>query len=132
MSQTMTNTEVVRRAYQAFNEADLDTMTALMAEGATWTTPGESSAAGVARGRDAVFAQFGRYGGETNGTFRADLQTMFDGEDGRVIGLHHNSGTRDGRQLDTDCCIVFEVEDGRVTSGTEHFFDLHNWDQFWS
>ena len=132
MSQTMTATELVRRGYQAFNEADLDTLTTLMAEDVTWTTPGESSVAGVAHGRDAVFAQFGRYGGETDGTFRADLKAVFDGEDGRVIGLHHNRGTRDGAQLDTACCIVFEVEDGRITSGTEHFFDLHNWDQFWS
>lgn len=132
MTQTMTNVDVVRRAYQAFNEADLATLADLMDENATWSTPGESSVAGVARGRDAVFAQFGRYGGETEGTFKADLLAMFDGEDGRVIGLHHNSGVRDGRQLDTDCCIVFELEDGRVVSGREHFYDLHNWDQFWS
>lgn len=132
MTQTMTNTEIVRRAYQAFNEADLATLTELMDENATWSTPGQSSTAGVARGRDAVFAQFGRYGGETDGTFRAELLAMFDGDDGRVIGFHHNSGVRDGRQLDTDCCIVFELEDGRVTSGREHFFDLYSWDQFWS
>jgi ketosteroid isomerase-like protein len=132
MTQTMTNVDVVRRAYQAFNEADLATLTDLMDEQATWSTPGESSVAGVARGRDAVFAQFGRYGGETEGTFRAELLAVFDGDDGRVVGLHHNSGVRDGRQLDTDCCIVFEVEGGRVTSGREHFYDLHDWDQFWS
>jgi len=132
MNQTMTNTEIVRRGYQAFNEADLETLTKLFSERATWTTPGRSSAAGVARGRDAVFTQFGRYGGETEGTFRAALSTVFEGEDGRVIGLHHNSGTRNGKKLDTDCCIVFEMEDGCVTSGVEHFFDLHNWDDFWS
>jgi ketosteroid isomerase-like protein len=128
----MTNTDVVRRGYQAFNEADLETLTMLFDETATWTTPGQSSAAGVARGRDAVFAQFGRYGGETNGTMTADLAAVFEGDDGRVIGLHHNSGVRHGKQLDTDCCIVFEVEAGRIISGVEHFHDLHNWDEFWS
>jgi hypothetical protein len=30
------------------------------------------------------------------------------------------------------CCITFEVRDGRIVSGKEHFFDLHNWDDFWS
>ncbi len=128
----MTKADVVRRGYQAFNEADLDTIDALWADDVTWTTPGESTVAGTARGKAAVIAQYGRYGGETDGTFKADLKAIFDGDDGRVIGLHHNSGTRDGRRLDTDCCIVFEVEDGRITSGTEHFFDLHDWDQFWS
>jgi uncharacterized protein len=57
---------------------------------------------------------------------------VFTSDDGRVIGLHHNSATRNGKQLDTGCCIVFEVKDGRVISGQEHFFDLNNWDEFWS
>jgi ketosteroid isomerase-like protein len=132
MTQTMTNAEVVRRGYQAFNEADLDTLTMLIDERAPWHTPGESTVAGGARGRDAVFAQFGRYGGETAGTFKAELEAVYEGDDGRVLALHHNSGTRDGRQLDTDCCIVFELEDGKVVSGREYFYDLHNWDRFWS
>jgi uncharacterized protein len=129
---TMTNADVVRRGYQAFNEADLGTLDALFADDATWTTPGNSTAAGTARGKEAVFAQFGRYGGETQGTFRAALDTVFESEDGRVVGLHHNVGQRNGRQLNTNCCIVFEVREGRIASGTEHFLDLRNWDDFWS
>lgn len=61
-----------------------------------------------------MFAQFGHYGGETAGSFRASLREVFESEDGRVVGLHHNSGTRNGRELDTECCIVFTVEDGRI------------------
>jgi ketosteroid isomerase-like protein len=53
-------------------------------------------------------------------------------DDGRVIGIHHNSAQRNGKRLDTGCCIVFEVKDGRIVDGREHFYDLHNWDQFWS
>lgn len=30
------------------------------------------------------------------------------------------------------CCIVFASKDGKIVSGKEHFFDLYNWDQFWS
>ena len=33
-----------------------------------------------------VFAQFGRYGGETGGTFRANLLNVLESEDGRVVG----------------------------------------------
>jgi len=65
-------------------------------------------------------------------TFNAALEQVFTGVDGRVIGLHHNSGERNGKRLDSDCCIVFEVKNGQITSGREYFFDLHNWDQFWS
>jgi ketosteroid isomerase-like protein len=37
-----------------------------------------------------------------------------------------------GPTYDTDCCIVMELEHGRIKSGTEYFFDLTNWDWFWS
>jgi len=60
------------------------------------------------------------------------LQNVFESEDGRVVGVHHNSAERDGKHLDTGCCIVFELDNGRILSGREHFFDLYNWDEFWS
>jgi hypothetical protein len=47
------------------------------------------SIAGNRVGRDAVFAQFGRSGGETGGTFKADLRRVFADDEGRVVGVHH-------------------------------------------
>jgi ketosteroid isomerase-like protein len=126
------NAEVIRRAYAAFNAADIAALTELIDENASWHTPGRSPIAGDYVGRDAVFGQYGRYGGDTGGTFKAELEQVFTSPDGRVIGLHHNSGDRNGKRLDTACCIVFEVEDGRMMSGREYFFDLDNWDDFWS
>jgi uncharacterized protein len=127
-----TNLELVRQGYQAFNTADLETLTMLFAEDSTWSTPGASSVAGRHVGRDAVLGQFGRYGAETQGSFKAALQQLFAGPDGRVVALHHNSGQRGGRTLDTDCCVVFDLVDGRVVSATEAFADLANWDSFWA
>ena len=72
MSQTMTNTDVVRRGYQAFNEADIDTLTRLFDERASWDTPGHGVVSRVARDRDAVFANFARYGELTAGTLKAE------------------------------------------------------------
>ncbi len=126
------NADVVRKGYEAFSTADMETLTKLFDENASWHTPGNSSAAGDAIGRHAVFAQFARYGGETAGTFKAALQNVFASPDGQVVGLHHNSGERNGKQLDTDCCIVFEINNGRIVSGREYFYNLSNWDQFWS
>jgi ketosteroid isomerase-like protein len=132
MSLAEENVEVVRRGYEAFNTADMAALTELFDERSSWHTPGRSSVAGDHQGRDAVFAQFGRYAGETGGTFKAALQQLFAAEDGRVVGLHHNSGERNGIQLDTDCCIVFQIEDGRLVDGTEIFSDLYAWDAFWA
>jgi ketosteroid isomerase-like protein len=126
------NAAIVRRGYEAFNAGDMDTLTELFDESASWHTPGRSSLAGDHEGRDAAFAQFGRYGGDTGGTFKAELREVLADDDGRAVGIHHNTAERDGKQLDVDCCLVFEIKDGRVVDGREHFYDVHAWDEFWS
>ncbi len=126
------NAEVVRRGYAAFNAADLAALTEIFAEVSSWHTPGKASSAGDRTGRDAVFAQFGRYGSETDGTFKATLREVFPGDGGRVIALHRNTGERNGKHLDVDVVIEFELDEGRIVSGREYFYDLHAWDAFWS
>ena len=126
------NLEIVRRGYKAFNSADMKALTEIFDKSASWHTPGRGPLAGDSKGREATFGQFGKYVGETAGTFKASLRQLFNSDDGRVVGVHHNSAERDGKRLDVDCCIVFELKDGRITDGREHFYDLHAWDEFWS
>jgi ketosteroid isomerase-like protein len=132
MSTVTENVALVRRGYAAFNAVDLNALTEIFGESASWHTPGRSSLAGDFEGRDAVFAHLGQYVGETGGTFNAELQRALTDEDGRVIGIHRNTAERNGKQLDVYCCISFEIEDGRLIDGREHFYDLHGWDAFWS
>jgi ketosteroid isomerase-like protein len=129
---TESNADIVRRGYAAFNAADTGTLMNIFDRNAMWHTPGRGSIGGNRKGRSAVFAQFGRYGGETGGTFRATLLDVFESEGGGVVTLHHNTGERNGKRLNVLCCIVFELKDGCVTSGREHFYDLYAWDKFWS
>ena len=126
------NAELIRRGYAAFNAGDMETLMGLFDENASWHTPGRSPIAGDNEGREAAFAQFGRYGGDTGGTFQAELRELLADDDGRVVGIHHNTAERDGKTLDVDCCLVFQVRDGKVVDGREHFYDLHAWDEFWS
>lgn len=126
------STDIVRRGYQAFNSADLPTLTELFDERASWHTPGRSSLAGDHVGRDAAFSQFGRYLEGTGGTFKAELRHLTADDEGRVVAIHHNSGVRNGKRLDVDCCIVFQVENGRIVDGSENFQDLYAWDEFWA
>ena len=107
-------------------------LTEIFHESASWHTPGRGPRAGDHQGRDAAFAQFGRYVGETGGTFKATVRQVFKSDDGRVVGIHHNSAERNGKHLDVGCCIVFEVKDGQIIDGREHFYDLYAWDEFWS
>lgn len=131
MNEAEKNAETVRRGYEAFNKAGMQTLTELFDEGASWHTPGRSPIPGDHRGREAIFAQFGRYGGETQGTFKATLLHVLTSDDGRVVGIHHNTAERGGKHLDVGCCIAFEFKNARVIDGREHVYDLYAWDEFW-
>jgi ketosteroid isomerase-like protein len=124
--------EVVRRGYQGFSTADVALLTQVFDANSRWETPGKSPIAGLRTGRDNIFAHFGTYGRATDGTFKAELQFVTADANGCVVGVHRNTAKRMDRTLDSMCCIVFQVKDGRIVSGKEHFFDLHNWDAFWA
>lgn len=126
------NAALIRRGYAAFNSGDVNTLNELFDENAVWHTPGRSSLAGDHQGREATFGYFGRLGQETGGTFRAELQQVLADDEDRAVGIHHNSGDRDGKHLDVDSVLVFQLNDGRVTEGWEYFRDVYAWDEFWS
>jgi len=126
------NAEVVRRGYTAFNAADMKTLTDLFQANSTWYSPGNNPMAGTFKGRDAIMAHFAKIGSETAGTFKANLKNLAICDDGQIVGIQSNTGTRKGKQLNIDCCIVFELKDGKVFSGREFLVDLYTWDKFWS
>jgi len=125
------NVAIMKRAYEAFNTGDMNTLTELMDE-TIWHLPGRSSMAGDYQGTGATLAYFGKLAQETDGTFRAELQHMAADGDNRVVGIQRSTADRSGKHLDVANCIVFELKDGKVTDGREHFEDLYAWDEFWS
>jgi hypothetical protein len=65
------NAEIIRRGYEAFNSADMETLTEIFDEGAVWHTPGCSSLAG------------------DRGTFRVGLHHLL-ADDELVVGIQRN------------------------------------------
>ena len=126
------NVAIMRRAYEAFNAGDLDTVAETFDESVVWHLPGRSAMADDYEGRDATLAYFGKLAQETGGTFRAELQHLAADGDSRVVGIQRSTADRGDRHLDVADCIVFELKDGRVTDGREHFENLYAWDEFWS
>jgi ketosteroid isomerase-like protein len=126
------NAAIMRRAYEAFNKGDINTLIEIFDDSVVWHLPGRSSMADDYQGRDATLAYFGLIGQETGGTFRAELQHLLTDDDDRVVGIQRSTGERNGKRLDVGNCIVFQLKDGRVTDGREHFHDLYAWDEFWS
>src|SRR5436305_12538816 len=126
------NVAVMQRAYDAFNTGDINTLTELFDESAVWHLPVRGSMADDYHGRDATLAYYGQSAQKTGGTCRAELRHLAADGDNRVVGIQHSTADRNGKHLDVADCIVFQLEDGRVTDGREHFENLYAWDEFWS
>ena len=71
MNEAEENAEKVRRGYEALQRGRRENTYRPFDENAAWHSPGRGPLAGDHQGREAVFAQFGRYVGETGGTFKA-------------------------------------------------------------
>jgi ketosteroid isomerase-like protein len=81
------NVAIMRRAYEAFNTGDIQTLTELFDENAVWHLPGRSSFADDYQGSEAILAYFGQIAEQTGGTFRAELQHLLADDDDRVVGI---------------------------------------------
>ena len=95
MTEAEKNAETLRRGYAAFNAGDMKTLTEIFHENAVWHTPGRTSMGGDRKGRDAIFAHFGRYGGDTGGTFKANLLHVLADDSGHAVGIHRNTAERE-------------------------------------
>jgi uncharacterized protein len=126
------NVAIMQRAYDAFNSGDIDTLKEIFDENVVWHLPGRSSFADDYQSSEATLAYFGQLAEQTGGTFRAELERLVGDDDDRVVGIQHSTGDRNGKHLDVRDCIVFQLKDGRVIDGREHFEDLYAWDEFWS
>jgi uncharacterized protein len=126
------NAAILRRAYEAFNSGDMDTLNEVFDESIVWHLPGRSTMAKDYQGREATLAYFGQLAQVTGGTFRAELLSALPDDEDRVVGIQRSTADRDGKHLDVGNCIVFEFMDGRVVDGREHFHDLYAWDEFWA
>jgi ketosteroid isomerase-like protein len=123
---------IVRRAYAAFNSADVPTLQELFHEDSVWHAPGRSHLAGDYEGRDATLGYLGRLGQETGGKFSANLVHMTADDEGCVVGVQRSVSERNGKQLDVGNCIAFTVKNGQIVEVSEHFDDLYTWDEFWA
>ena len=124
-----TNEDVLRRAYQAFNEADLATLSELFADDVVWHTPGNNAVSGTHNGRDATFAMFGKLGEVTGGTYRSEAQSLESSGD-EVTARNHTTGKRDGQIFEGASTIRFRLSGGRVVEATEEPDDQAAWDKF--
>lgn len=125
------NIAVVRRGYEAFAKGDIETLKTLFGPTAIWHSVETGVLPGNYRGAQAILEFFGRLAHETDGTVRAELQTIAASGD-HVFALHRNTGKRKGETVDTKSVLVFKLDKGVVTEVAEFRFDHPAEARFWS
>jgi uncharacterized protein len=125
------NIAVIRRGYEAFAKGDIETLKTLFSTNANWHEVASGVLPGNYRGAQAIFEFFGQLGHETDGTIRAEPQTLAASGD-HVFVLHRTTGKRKGKTLNTKTVLVFKLDKGVVTEVTAFQFDHPAYAQFWS
>ncbi|GAA2135009.1 MULTISPECIES: nuclear transport factor 2 family protein [Arthrobacter] len=128
---TAENVELVRRGYEAFNSADMATLSDMFAEDAVWHVAGSGVLSGTKQGRDAILAYFGELGARTQGHFQANVQDIVGGEK-HTVAIQQTHGEANGKTLDMPTVITFVVRDGQIAEGREFFEDTAKADDFWT
>lgn len=125
------NVSVVQRFYQAFMARDTARLYQLAGEKMEFHIAGRSRFAGVHRGRDEILKLFHDTGALTQHSIRIELHALLGGDE-HVVGLHHITATRPGREpLNQNSCLVCHVDGGVIADAWLSYEDLYAADAFW-
>jgi uncharacterized protein len=125
------NEDLVRRAYDAFSQGDIETLRQLFADDTIFHEPGRNPVSGDYQGIDQVLAFFGTLAERSGGTFRVTLHDAV-ASDEHGLGVHVSEGEREGRRLHSLQTVVFHVRDGKVAEAWALHYDQHATDEFWA
>jgi len=124
--------ELVRRGYEAFNTADVETLVSLMAHDVVHHVPGASTIAGEYKGIQAVLGYYAKLGELTGGTFRADLIDCHADGRGHVVAIHQVTASRNGVTRVSRGTVLFTFLGEKMTDLMEFHADLVGDDAFFA
>jgi len=122
------NVARIKDGYAAFAKGDFAVLNDLFAEDLVWHEGGRNQLAGDYRGREAVFAYFGKLMEVTEGSFHLDLHTVF-ADDEHGVALVVLTASRGGRSVEVNEAHVFHLRDGKVMEFWNASTDQYAYDE---
>jgi len=120
-----------RRMMAAFNTGDLSTIGELVAPDVDYVVPGRSPLAGHTHDIAGLIEMLRRGKDLSGGSLQLELRSVVaDAEYLFVYGRVR--AERPGKRLDTEHCVVFRFESGKIVAGRTVPVDLYEFDAFWS
>jgi uncharacterized protein len=122
------NVARIKDGYAAFAKGDFAVLNDLFAEDVLWHEAGRNQLSQEYRGRDAVYAFFGRLMEVTAGTFHIDLHAVF-ADDEHGVALVRMNLSRGDKTVTTNDAHVFHLRDGKVTEFWDASTDQYGFDE---
>jgi uncharacterized protein len=123
---------LVKRGYDAFNAADVGTLSEMIADDAVQTMVGDNLVSGEFKGRDNILGMYAKLGELTNGTYKCEVEQTFTDGNGTVVVVHRQTAEREGKRLDNRQALIFKIVGGKIVSLTDASDDIANDDAFYS
>lgn len=120
-----------RRMMAAFNANDLSVIHEVVAERVEYIVPGKSSIAGHTHDIAGLISMLRRGKELSGGTLQLDLRSVV-ADDHYLFVYGRIHAERAGRVLDSDHCVVFRFENGKIVEGRTVPVDLYEFDAFWA
>ena len=120
-----------KRMIAAFNANDLGAVEALVHAELEYTIPGRSALACHTRGVAPHLTVLQRARTLSDGTLRLQPHAVTADGDYLVV-WGRITAERVGRRLDSDHCVMYRFEAGRIVEGRTVPVDLYAFDEFWS
>jgi len=122
------NVARLQDGYAAFAKGDFAALNDLLGEDVLWHGGGRSQLSGEFRGREAVYAYFGKVMEVTEGYLHLDLHAVFaDDEHGAALVV--TTASRGGRSVTTNDVHVFHLRDGKVVEFWDASTDQYAFDE---
>ena len=108
------NADIVRRAYEFFGAGDMENLQNLWTDDIAWHIGGTTRISGDHQGAAGVMAMFGELLGASEGTFRAELQSVV-ADDERGFSLHRATASKGGDDYELWTVLGYRFRDGKVS-----------------
>jgi len=125
------NVELLRKGYDAYGSGDVAVLNELFADDIEWHIAGRSAIAGDYKGRDQVFAFFGKLMELSGGTSKIEVHDIL-ANDEHGVALVTGTATRDGKSFSGLDVHTFHLRNGQVVEFWDSPVDQYAADEFWS
>ncbi len=127
MAQQHPNLDIIAKFFDAYGKNNLDGIRQVVDENVKWTIPGHHPLSGTKVSVDEVVAFFSHLG---KSNFKAD-PIVLGVNDNYVIDCHRGwSNREDGNNIDILWCLLWKIENGKITEVVNFAADQHEADRF--